>query len=61
MNMVLYLTINNKLLEYSYTKKLFFDTAPLYGFGRVEKIIGDFLIKKIEKNNYLQQMWDASS
>ena len=38
------------LLEYSYHKKIiFFDTAPLYGFGRVEKIIGDFLIKKNRK------------
>lgn len=39
-----------KLLEYSYKNKiLMFDTAPLYGNGRSEKIIGNFLKKKDRK------------
>ena len=38
------------LLNYAHKKRVnFFDTAPLYGNGRSEMIIGSFLKTKIEK------------
>ena len=42
-----------KLLSYAYKKGInFFDTAPLYGDGRVEKLIGK-LVKKIDRKKIL--------
>lgn len=38
------------LLNYSYKKGLrFFDTSPLYGYGKSEKLIGKFLKNKVRK------------
>ena len=47
-----------KLLNYAYKNNiLMLDTAPLYGNGRSEKIIGSFL----KKNYIIYKMWNAST